>query len=110
MELENKRILVSNSASDVKMIDLLRNAGKLKALPIVRVDSKKYTLYSKDGIELREYGLTGTWIPTGDLHDGTIRYLGSASHAGHIELKALFVWEKGLWYNIVSGVTEPYAE
>lgn len=93
-----------------KLIEKLNEEEKLKALPIVHVDKEKYTLYSKEGIELCEYGTSGTWVPTGELNDGAIRYLGSASHAGHIELKALYVLVQGEWHNIVSGVVELYED
>ena len=89
-----------------RMIEELREAGKLKALPIIRANEQKKTLYSNTNIELKEYGLSGTWISTGDLEDGSIRYLGSASHAGHIELKALYVMVQGRWYSIISGESE----
>jgi len=91
-----------------QIIEELHKAGKLKALPIVSVDEEIMTLYSNTGMELKEYGLSGTWISTGKLHDGSIRYLGSASHAGHIELKALYVMAQNRWYNIVSGESEPH--
>ncbi|MCL1799323.1 MAG: hypothetical protein FWG23_06275 [Eggerthellaceae bacterium] len=89
-----------------RVIEELRDAGKLKALPITRVSEERKTLYSNTDTEFKEYGLSGTWIPTGELQDGSIRYLGSASHAGHIELKALYVMVQDRWYNIVSGESE----
>lgn len=89
----------------------MRNAGKLKALPITATDKKTGTLKGADGTELREYGMPGSgrWVPIGELSDGAIMYLGSASHAGHIELKALCVFAGGAWYNIITGLSEPMA-
>ncbi len=95
-------------AEAAEKIEELRAAGKLKALPIVGVDREQLTLYSCDGMELCEYGKSGTWVSTDRLCDGSIRYLGSASHAGHIELKALYVMLHNEWHNILSGTTEPY--
>jgi len=89
-----------------QVIEELREAGKLKALPIIRVNEERKTLYSNTNMELKEYGLSGTWISTGELQDGSIRYLGSASHAGHIELKALYVMIQDRWYSIISGESE----
>lgn len=90
------------------VIEELRAEGKLKALPITHVNKEKSTLCSKEGMELREYRVSGTWVTTGELSNGTIRYLGSASHAGHIELKALYVLLDDQWHNIVSGAVEPH--
>ena len=89
-----------------RVIEELKEAGMLKALPIIRVNEQRKTLYSNTDREFKEYGLSGTWISTGELQDGSIRYLGSASHAGHIELKALYVMVQGRWYSIVSGESE----
>ena len=84
----------------VETIALAKDAGKLKALPIVRTGA----LIAADGTELVEFWANdGTWVPAGDLTDGSIRYLGSSTHAGHIELKALYVMCGGVWYNILTG-------
>lgn len=90
-------------------IDALRETQALKALPIVGVDKEKRTLFAANGMEMREYGTygSGTWVETGQLQEGAIRYLGSSTHAGHIELKALYVLVENEWHNIVSGHTEP---
>lgn len=82
----------------------LRNQGRLQALPIRSTDEARGILIAEDGTELREYGISGSgrWVQAGPLDDGTIRYLGSASHAGHIELKALWVLYQGSWFNIIT--------
>lgn len=86
------------------LIRSLRNQGRLQALPIRATDEARGILIAADGTELREYGIPGSgrWVPTGPLGDGAIRYLGSASHAGHIELKALWVLYDKVWYNIIT--------
>lgn len=87
-----------------EIIVQLKNAGKLKALPIVRTDKRTGALVAADGTELVEFWTNdGTWVPTGYLTDGSVRYLGSSTHAGHIELKALYVMCDGIWYNILTG-------
>jgi hypothetical protein len=81
-----------------------KDAGMLKALPIVRTDKHTGALVAADGTELVEFWANdGTWVPVGALTDGSIRYLGSSTHAGHIELKALYVMCGGVWYNILTG-------
>ena len=88
----------------VEIIAQLKNAGKLKALPIVRTDKRTGTLVGVDDTELVEFWANdGTWVPAGDLADGSVRYLGSSTHAGHIELKALYVMFDSVWYNILTG-------
>lgn len=82
----------------------MKREGRLKALPIVHTNKHTGALVAADGVELIEYWANdGTWVPVGDWHDGTVRYLGSASHAGHIELKALYVMCAGEWHNILTG-------
>lgn len=89
------------------VIERLRASGALKALPIVRTDKGTGALIGADGTELREYEANdGTWVRIGRLRTGAIRYLGSASHAGHIELKALYALVGDTWYNVVSGRPE----
>lgn len=91
----------------VNMVERLRAAGVLRALPIVRTDKRTGALIAANGAELREYEANdGTWVSVGPVRTGSIRYLGSASHAGHIELKALYVLVGDTWYNVVSGRPE----
>lgn len=87
------------------MIDALRSQGKLGALPIASVSGEAGTLVACDGSELYEYGGfgSGRWVRTGELHDGSILYLGSATHAGHIELKAFSVLIEGAWCRVTGG-------
>lgn len=100
----------SEKAQDI-IVDL-RTHNRLKALPIERTDKARGTLIAADGTELREYGASGsgTWVVLGELGDGSVRYLGSATHAGHIELKALAVLVDGEWHNIFTGDIEPHLE
>lgn len=97
-------------AQDI-IIDL-RTHNRLKALPIQSVNKQKGTLIAVDGRELREYGGSGSgrWVEVGVLEDGAICYLGSATHAGHIELKALAVLVDDEWHNIFNGEVEPCEE
>lgn len=97
----------------ITLIRDLRNQGKLRALPIVATNKKTGSLIAADGAELCEYDRPGSgrWVRQNDLSasgmaDGSILYLGSASHAGHIELKALCVFVDGSWYNIISGLPQ----
>ena len=88
----------------VDTIERLKRDGKLKALPIKTTDKRTGALVAYDGTEFCEFWANdSTWVPEGELHDGVVRYLGSASHAGHIELKALYVMLGGTWYNILTG-------
>lgn len=107
---EESHIKSSSEEDAADLIEKLRREGKLKALPIIQVDKANLTLLSCDGKVLREYGVSGTWVCSEELQEGSIRYLGSASHAGHIELKALYVMSGGRWYNIVSGESEPHID
>lgn len=76
-----------------------------QALPIKKIDWNTLTITAIDGTELREYGCDGTWVPIGALKDGDIRYLGSATHGGHIELKAMFRLIDGKWVNLLTGAS-----
>ncbi|WP_251213085.1 hypothetical protein [Adlercreutzia murintestinalis] len=86
----------------ISLIDELRVQGKLRALPIVSADASCAMLLAADGSQLFEYGGfgSGRWIRTGELCDGSILYLGSATHAGHIELKAFSVLIGGVWHRV----------
>jgi len=91
-------------AGPVDIIEQLKRDGKLKALPIKTTDKRTGALVAYDGTELCEFWANdSTWVPEGELGDGAVRYLGSATHAGHIELKALYVQFGGTWYNILTG-------
>lgn len=83
---------------------------RASALPIRGVDWDDLTLTACDGTVLRPYGCDGTWVPAGDLREGTVRYLGSATHGGHIELKALYRLEGGQWRNVLTGRIAPARE
>ena len=90
------------------LIQEMKKAGKLKALPIVSTNKQTGCIYAADGMELCEYwAKDGTWVPASPVSDGSIRYLGSASHAGHIELKCLYVSVRGQWINILNGEKAP---
>ncbi len=91
-------------SESAQLIERLKAAGRLKALPIETTDKRTGALVAHDGMELCEYWANdGTWVPVGDLADGSVRYLGSSTHAGHIELKALYVMFDSVWYNILTG-------
>ncbi len=94
----------SNKAHE--MIMRLRAEGKLSALPIGPVNWADMTVRSIDGRTFRAYGISGTWVEAKPYEEGDIRYLGSASHAGKIEFKALFVLIDGCWHNILNGNCE----
>ncbi len=111
--LQDQQKKSQGSDSALGLIRDLRNAGKLRALPIVRTSKKTGALIAADGSELCEYGQPGSgrWVRVDaegadGVPDGTILYLGSATHAGHIELKALCVSVTGTWYNIISGLPQ----
>ncbi len=90
------------------VIARLKAEGKLSALPIGPVDWDDGTVRAFDGTVYRPYGADGTWVALGPLGEGSVRYLGSASHAGKIEFKALYVLAEGLWHNILTGkASEP---
>ncbi len=90
------------------VIERLRAEGRLSALPIGPVNWDDGTVRAFDGTAYRPYGSDGTWVAAGPLEDGAVRYLGSASHAGKIEFKALYVLVEGQWHNILTGkASEP---
>ena len=91
-----------------ELIRDLRNKGKLRALPITGTDKETGALIASDGTQLREFGKAGSgrWVRLGEQEEGSILYLGSASHAGHIELKALCVMVEGRWHNVITGLPE----
>ncbi len=126
--LQDQQAKTQGSEAAAAVIRDLRNAGKLRALPIVRTNKKTGALVAADGTELCEYGHPGSgrWVRVDDADaagvpngegasavagtdgtpDGAVLYLGSATHAGHIELKALCVSVDGTWYNIISGLPQ----
>ena len=87
------------------MIERMRAEGKLSALPIGPVNWCDGTVQALDGRVMVPYGNDGTWVEAKPLEEGAIRYLGSASHAGKIEFKSLYVYIAGLWHNILNGKT-----
>lgn len=91
-----------------ELIRELRNKGKLGALPVVGTEKTTGALIASDGTQLREYGKPGSgrWVRLGEQAEGSVLYLGSASHAGHIELKALCVMVEDRWHNIITGLPE----
>lgn len=84
-------------------IECLRQAGKLKALPIGPVNWSDMSVSTFDGRVMVPYGSDGTWVEDKPLEEGDLRYLGSASHAGKIEFKCLYVYLGGVWRNILDG-------
>lgn len=90
-------------ANATAMIERLKAEGKLSALPIGSVNWDDGTVRAFDGTVYRPYGSDGTWVAVGPLEEGSVRYLGSASHAGKIEFKALYVYIGALWHNILTG-------
>lgn len=92
------------------VVEAMKAAGKLKALPIGPVNWNDMTVLTFDGTVMRPYGADGTWVVDKPLEEGDVRYLGSASHAGKIEFKALYVFAEGLWHNILNGSTAPPVE
>ena len=85
------------------VIARLKTDGRLSALPIGPVDWNTMTVSSFDGTVMVPYGSDGTWVADKPIEEGDVRYLGSASHAGKIEFKALYVFAEGAWHNILSG-------
>lgn len=92
------------------VIERLRAEGKLSALPIGPVNWDDMTVMDFNGRIFQPYGTDGTWVEAKPLEEGTIRYLGSASHAGKIEFKSLYVLIDGLWHNILNGKTQAVCE
>ncbi len=88
-----------------EVIERMRAEGKLSALPIGPVDWIDGSVRAFDGRVLVPYGSDGTWVEAKPLEEGDVRYLGSASHAGRIEFKSLYVFVDGLWRNILNGKT-----
>ncbi len=85
-------------------------SGSCKALPIGSIDWESQTIVAEDGMVLRPYGADGTWVPEDALKEGVVRYLGSATHGGHIELKALYILHQGEWENLITGARTPLKE
>ena len=110
--LQDQQTKSQGSEAALGVIRDLRNAGKLRALPIARTNKETGTLLLADGSELsstdsREAAAGCASTPRTPMAFlmGPF-YLGSATHAGHIELKALCVSVAGTWYNIISGLPQ----
>lgn len=67
---------------------------------IVRVDYAKNELYDADGNGYFEMP-GGMWAPFGPVHEGSVRYWGSGSHAGHINLMPVAQYRNGTWVNVM---------
>lgn len=85
------------------VIAKLKAEGKLSALPIGPVNWDDMTISTFDGRAMIPYGTDGTWVVDKPVEEGDVRYLGSASHAGKIEFKSLYVFIDGEWHNILNG-------
>lgn len=67
---------------------------------IVRVDYAKNVLYDADGNGYFE--MPGSiWAQLGPIHEGSVRYWGSGSHAGHINLMPKEQYRNGVWVNVM---------
>lgn len=69
---------------------------------IERVDYQFMTLFDAQGNEYYELP-DSTWTIIGQPHEGSVRYWGSGSHAGHINLFPLMYYTNGHWVNIRTG-------
>ena len=67
---------------------------------IVRVDYEKNELFDADGNGY--YELPGAiWAEFGPVREGSVRYWGSGSHAGHINLLPLAQYRDGEWVSMM---------
>lgn len=99
----------NGSAQNQKTSDIIldqHTEGKLKSIPVKTTDKDAHSLILVNGTELYEYSTSGTWVETGGLHDGAMRYISSTSHGGHLEMKPLFVLSDNVWHNVVTGRIE----
>lgn len=67
---------------------------------IVRVDYEKNELYDETGHGYYELP-GGLWTEFGPVHEGSIRYWGSGSHAGHINLLPALIFSDGQWVSLI---------
>lgn len=76
--------------------------ARAQTVHIYEVDYATGTLVDGEGRRYHEQH-DGTWLVEGAVHEGSVRYWGSGSHAGHINLCPMWVRERGAWRNIVTG-------
>lgn len=67
---------------------------------IVRIDYERNELYDEAGRGY--YELPGSlWTEFGPVHEGSIRYWGRGSHAGHINLLPALIFTGGQWVSLL---------
>lgn len=79
-----------------------RGGGNPRLAPvwIVRVDYGANELFDADGNGYYELP-DGGWMKFGPVCEGSIRYWGSGSHAGHINLLPTEQYRDGAWVNVM---------
>ena len=73
-----------------------------RRFPTVHICSVDYAcqiLVGEDGREYRELS-DSSWIEIGPVREGSVRYWGSGSHAGHINLLPLAYYSDGEWVDV----------
>ena len=67
---------------------------------IVRVDYERNELFDEEGHGYYELA-DGMWAPFGAVREGSLRYWGSGSHAGHINLLPVMQYRAGQWTSLL---------
>ncbi|MGI6216752.1 MAG: hypothetical protein ACOYIK_03970 [Coriobacteriales bacterium] len=75
------------------------------AVHVSRVDYESGILYDAQGCPYVELS-DSTWIEMATVGEGSVRYWGSGSHSGHINLFPLWEFREGGWFNVVNGKRE----
>ena len=75
-------------------------APRLGIVHIVRVDYAMNELFDADGNGYYELP-GGMWAEFGPDAEGSVRYWGSGSHAGHINLLPVLRYEGGEWKSLM---------
>mgnify|MGYP004561590245 CR=1 FL=1 len=71
---------------------------------IVRVDYERNELFDEEGNGYCELA-NNMWARFGAAHEGSVRYWGSGSHAGHINLLPAMQYRAGQWVSLLHDST-----
>ena len=78
---------------------------RLGRVRIVRVGYERNELYDETGRGYYELP-GGLWAEFGPVREGSVRYWGSGSHAGHINLLPALAFQGGRWASLLGGRAE----
>ena len=88
-----------DGAHEANPAEACGGALRFPTVHIVSVDYACQILTGEDGREYYELP-DSSWIAAGPVVEGSVRYWGSGSHAGHINLLPLAYYENGQWVSV----------